>query len=188
MTDNKGPQGAAGEVIQGKAILEAVHESESSSRRSRAQTLQPDFTASIGGVPHFESKADTEKLIKESELQWTILRPAAFMDFITLSGLGRYMTLGLIGAVWARRAAVHCDGGYWYRLRGEGDCRAGAIQRKDAGDELSAEEVQGVFKKVTGQRADKAPLPGLLAKMMLNHDLKQMFNMSYPPVLVPTYF
>ena len=57
-----------------------------------------------------------------------------------------------------------------------------------AGDELSAEEVQGVFKEVTGQRADKAPLLGFITKMMLNYDLKQMFNVSHPPELVPTYF
>ena len=94
-----------------------------------------DRTASIGGVPHFESKAEIEKLIKESELQWTILHPAAFINFIPLSGLGRYMILGLIGAILDQEKDI-------------GIVAAKAIAESErfsgktidlAGDELSAE-------------------------------------------------
>ena len=129
MTGNKGPQGAAGEVIQGKQSPRPSMKYVGVKRVVLSSVQSADRTASIGGVPHFESKAEIEKLIKESELQWTILRPAAFMHFIPLSGLGRYMTLGLIGAILGQKKLQFIDGGYWYR-RGEGDCRAGAIQRK----------------------------------------------------------
>lgn len=181
MTDNKGPQGAAGEVVQGKAILEAVHEV-GVKRVVFSSVQSADRTASIGGVPHFESKAEIEKLIKESELQWTILRPAAFMDFIPLSGAGRYMTLGLIGAILGQKKLQYIA------TEDIGIVAAKAIAEPErfsgktidlAGDELSAEEVQAVFKKVTGQRADRAPLPGFLAKWMLNYDLKQMFKVRH---------
>ena len=189
MTDNNGPQGAAGEVVQGKAILEAVHEV-GVKRVVFSSVQSADRTASVGGVPHFESKAEIEKLIKESELQWTILRPSAFMDFIPLSGMGRYMTLGLIGGILGQKKLQ------FIATEDIGIVAAKAIAEPErfsgktidlAGDELSAEELQAVFKKVTGQRADKAPLPGFLAKMMLNYDLKQMFNVSHPPDLVPAY-
>lgn len=181
MTDNKGPQGAAGEVIQGKAVLEAVREV-GVKRVVFSSVQSADRTASVGGVPHFESKAEIEKLIKGSELQWTILRPAAFMDFIPLSGAGRYMTLGLIGAMLGQKKLQ------FIATEDIGIVAAKAIAEPErfsgktidlAGDELSAEEVRAVFKKVTGQRVDKAPLPGFLAKWMLNYDLKQMFTVSH---------
>jgi uncharacterized protein YbjT (DUF2867 family) len=184
MTDNKGPEGPAGEVTQGKAILEAVREV-GVKRVVFSSVQSADRTASVGGVPHFESKAEIEKLIKESELHWTILRPVAFMDFIPLSGAGRYMTLGLIGAILGQKKLQ------FIATEDIGIVAAKAIAEPErfsgktidlAGDELSAEEVQAVFKKATGQFAGKAPLPGFLAKFMLNYDLKQMFNVSHPRV------
>ena len=102
MTDKKGPQGTAGEVLQGKTVLRAVHEV--GVRRIVFSSVQSaGHTASIWGVPHFESKTEVEKFIKESRLQWTILRPSAFMDVIPLSGAGRYMSLGLIGAMLGQK-------------------------------------------------------------------------------------
>jgi uncharacterized protein YbjT (DUF2867 family) len=184
MTDNKGPQGAAGEVTQGRAILEAVHEV-GVKRIIFSSAQSADRTASVGGVPHFESKAEIEKLIKESELHWTILRPVVYMDVIPLSGAGRYMTLGLIGAILGQKKLQ------FIATEDIGIVAAKAIADPErfsgktidlAGDELSAEEVQAVFKKVTGQRADKAPLPGFLAKFMLNYDLKRMFTVSHPRI------
>jgi len=182
MTDNQGPQGAAGEVIQGKVILEAVHEV-GVKQIVFLSVQSADRTASVGGVPHFESKAEIEKLIKESQLQWTILHPAAFMDFIPLSGAGRYVTLGLIGSMLGQKKLQ------FIATEDIGIVAAKAIAEPElfsgttidlAGDELSAEEIQVVFKKVTGQRADKAPLPRFLAKLMLKYDLKQMFTVSHP--------
>jgi len=189
MTDNKGPQGAAGEVLQGRTVLEAVQQV-GVKRVVFSSVQSADRTASVGGVPHFESKAEIEKLIKESGLQWTILRPSAFMDFIPLSGAGRYMTLGLIGAILGQKKLQ------FIAAEDIGIVAAKAIAAPErfsgktidlAGDELSAEELQDVFKKVTGQNAGKAPLPGFLARMMLNYDLKQMFKVSYLPNLVPPY-
>jgi uncharacterized protein YbjT (DUF2867 family) len=181
MTDNKGPQGAAGEVIQGKAILEAVREA--GVRRVVFSSVQSaDRTASVGGVPHFESKAEIEKLIKESGLQWTILRPTAFMDFVPLSGAGRFMTLGLIGASLGEKKLQ------FIAVEDIGIVAAKAIAEPEqfggktinlAGDELSVEGLQAVFKKVTGQSAGKAPIPSFLARMMLNYDLSQMFKFFY---------
>lgn len=190
MTDNNGPQGAAGEVLQGKTILEAVHEV-GVKRVVFSSVQSADRTASVGGVPHFESKAEIEKLIKESGLQWTILRPAAFMDFVPLTGAGRYMTLGIIGASLGQKKLQ------FIATEDIGIVAAKAIAAPEqfsgktidlAGDELSAEELQAVFKKVTGQNTGKAPLPAFLVRMMLPHDLGQMFKVSYPPRdLVPPY-
>jgi uncharacterized protein YbjT (DUF2867 family) len=187
MTDNKGTQGAAGEVIHGKSILEAAHEV-GVKRVVFSSVQSADRTANVGGVPHFESKAEVEKLIKGSGLQWTILRPAAFMEFIPLSGAGRYMTLGILGATLGQKKVQFIS------VEDIGIVAARAIAEPEqfsgktvdlAGDELSTEEIQDVFKKVTGQSAGKAPLPGFLAKIMLScmsYDLKQMFRVSHPHV------
>lgn len=190
MTDNKGPQGPAGEVIQGKSILEAVHEM-GVKRVVFSSVQSADRTASVGGVPHFESKAEVEKLIKESGLQWTILRPVAFMDFIPLSGTARYMTLGIIGATLGQKKLQ------FIATEDIGIVAAKAIAAPDefsgktinlAGDELSVDELRAVFTKVTGQNTGKAPLPAFLARVMLNYDLRQMFKVSHPPPdLVPLY-
>ena len=189
MTDNKDPQGSAGEIVQGKTVLEAVRES-GVNRVVFSSVQSADRTASVGGVPHFESKAEIEQLIKQSGLEWTILRPTAFMDFIPLSGAGRYMTLGMIGASLGQKKLQ------FIATEDIGIVAAKAIAAPEqfsgktidlAGDELSAEELQAVFKKVTGQNVGKAPLPAFLVGMMLNHDLKQMFKVGYPPDLVPPY-
>jgi uncharacterized protein YbjT (DUF2867 family) len=181
MTDNKGPQGAAGEVIQGKSILEAAQEA-GVKRVVFSSVQSADRTADVGGVPHFESKVEVEKLVKGSGLQWTILRPVAFMDFIPLSGAGRYMTLGILGATLGQKKLQFIS------VEDIGIVAASAVAEPEqfigktvdlAGDELSTGEIQDVFRKVTGQSAGKAPLPGFLAKSMLNYDLKQMFRVSH---------
>jgi len=182
MTDRTGPQGAAGEVIQARVILEAVHEA-GVKRVIFSSVQSADRTASVGGVPHFESKAEIEKLLKESGLQWTIIRPVAFMDVIPLSGVGRYMTLGLLGAVLGEKKlqfiAVEDIGIVVSKAIAEPEQFSGKTISL-AGDELSVRELQDVFTKVTGQSAGKAPVPGFLARMMLDYDMKQMFKVCHP--------
>ncbi|KAH8823207.1 hypothetical protein DL96DRAFT_1532733 [Flagelloscypha sp. PMI_526] len=51
------------------------------------------------GVPHWESKFKIEKMLKETDIQWTILRPVTFMDnFPVNPGMARAATLGFFNS------------------------------------------------------------------------------------------
>lgn len=68
--------GYEGEVAHGRNMIEAA----------RAAGVRRLVYSSVGsadrdtGIPHFESKREVERLLAESGLHWTVLRPVSFME------------------------------------------------------------------------------------------------------------
>lgn len=109
-------------------------------------------------VPHFASKHEVELYLKEKaegKMTWTILRPTAFMDGITPDFMGKALaTFMKIGIKPSKKLAyiATSDIGFFAAqafLQPESpDYKKKAISL--AGDELTYEELQQVFKEKQG--------------------------------------
>jgi uncharacterized protein YbjT (DUF2867 family) len=106
-------------------------------------------------IPHFASKHRIEKVLKEkaagSNMQWTILRPVAFMDNMTPDFMGKAFV-----AMWAgvgdkplQLISCHDIGVFAARAFADPEAYKGkAISL--AGDELTLEQAKKVFKETLG--------------------------------------
>lgn len=176
VTDFSGPKGVEGEAESGKLFVDAAKD---------AGTKHVVFS-SVGnaetksGVPHFESKFKVEEHLRASGLDWTILRPVAFMDnFPTAGGLQRYMTLGVFSAALQGKSikliAVQDIG--WFAAR--------ALEKPQewkgkeialAGDDVTVDQIKAAYEHVEGGKPWEAPLPQIALKAMLPTEMYTMFT------------
>ena len=134
-------------------------------------------------VPHFHSKLRVEEYLKQSGLQWTILRPVAFMDNIQLTGFKRFMSLGLFGSTlgFGRKAdfvAVEDIG----KVAAQCLLSPEKYQKRTiqlAGDCVNTSGIQSLFKKVTGVKPWALWVPGWFMLSLIPYDLRQMFKFIY---------
>ncbi|GAA5923299.1 NmrA/HSCARG family protein [Sporobolomyces koalae] len=129
------------------------------------------------GVPHFESKARIEESLKESGINWTILRPVAFFEnWPKRSGVASMMTLGLFQAALRGKPLqmVACDD--------IGHFGANALLHPEqfanrtielAGDELTMDQARDAYTRVEGRSAWKAWVPGV-ALLALPYEFRIM--------------
>lgn len=108
-------------------------------------------------IPHFASKHRIEEYLKEKsataspQMDWTILRPVAFMDNLTpdFMGKGFASMWGGVGAKPLQLVSVHDIGVFAARAFTDPAAYKGrAISL--AGDELTLEQGKKVFKQVEG--------------------------------------
>lgn len=144
-------QGVEIEVAQGIAITDAaktagvghlVYSSVGSADRST-------------GVPHFDSKYEVEKHIVSSDVPYTIIAPAYFMDNLmlpwTLPGLREgKLAQAMPGSRLLQQISVKDIGAFAAAVIDRGETVLG--QRFDiAGDELTGSEVAATLSRVTGR-------------------------------------
>lgn len=181
--------GATKETAQGKALVNAAVE---------AQVSHIVFTATERGgqeksegtpttVPHFASKYAVEKDIKakadasKGKLTYTFLRPVAFFENLSNDFFGR----GFV-AMWRNNGRdrplqmiATSDIG---EIAAEAFLKSSEPEYRNqgislAGDELSPNEGEKIFKDVTGQEIPSTY--GLVGSMVKNvvGDLRHMFNL-----------
>ena len=169
MTDSS--IGVEGEIAQGNNFIAALQEA-SVARVVYSSAHSADRTASIGGVPHWDSKLDVEKHLKASDLKWTILRPVSFMENVPLAGVARYMALGsfssALGGPHVKMQVVSSDDIGFIAAKAIAESEVFTGQTIDiVGDDVSVADMQKAFQKVAGHKISKAPMPRWLILMMV---------------------
>jgi len=166
--------GPAAEATQGIAAIEAA-------RRAGVGHVIYSSVASANrntGIPHFDSKFAVERHLTVSGLNWTVVAPVAFMDFLAatlLDGLRagelrfpppadrtvQYVAVSDIGRVVAELASQR---------------EAAFAQRIElAGDERTGAEVAAVLSRAAGRDLRYVPLP-LDAVRAFSEDLALMLD------------
>lgn len=147
------------EVTQGKNVADAALK----------HGVKHFIYSSVGGaerksgIPHFEAKWRIEQHIRKLALPATILRPVAFME--NLQMVPPFMFMTLLRSVLRQKplqlVAVE-DIGKWAALAfaKPQDFMGKAVEI--AGDELTYQQMQQAYKKVTGRPQASMRVPGFL--------------------------
>ncbi|KAL4729444.1 hypothetical protein ACLX1H_003864 [Fusarium chlamydosporum] len=176
-------QGGGGEVGQGKALVDAALDAgvkffvyTSVDRHGKDSDNNPT------PVPHFIAKHEIEKHLMartaNTGMQWSILRPVAFMDNLTDDFLGRSF-------ITAWKLAVKTKPIQFVSVTDIGIVGAEAFLNPEtyagravslAGDELTLEEFQNVFKEKTGREVPSTYSLVVYPMMALVKELGYMFK------------
>ncbi|RFU32665.1 hypothetical protein B7463_g3655, partial [Scytalidium lignicola] len=176
--------GAEKEEVQSKAFIDAaVENGVEHFVLTSVDRHGADSDTNDTNVPHFKSKANVERHLKEkstsSNISWTILRPVAFMENIQPGFMGT-----IFGTAWKIALPPTTkiqlisteDIGYFgaQALLKPKEYHARAISL--AGDELTFAEGDKVFREVTGK-----PIPttfGFIVRFLLwaVNDVGEMFR------------
>jgi uncharacterized protein YbjT (DUF2867 family) len=174
------------EEEQGKALVDAAaangveHFVYASVERGGPERSDRDATP----VKHFISKFNIENHLKAvakrtPSMQWTIIRPVAFMDNLTPDFIGRaFMGMWRLNGTDTKLQLVSSrDIGL---LAAEAFKDPAAYAGKAisfATDELTPQEASDIFKKVTGHDVPSSyPITARLIKWLLHEQLGAMFD------------
>ena len=174
------------EEQQGKALVDVAaangvkHFVYTSAERGGPERSDRDGTP----VKHFISKFNIEKHLKEvgkrtPEMQWTIIRPVAFMDNLTPDFLGRaFMAMWKLNGMDTKLQLVSSkDIG---KLAAESFKNPEAFVGKAislATDELTPREANDIFRKIVGDDVPSSySTTGRLVKLLLREQLGVMFD------------
>jgi len=174
VTDPYGKDGVSMETTQGKTFVDAAKEA----GLEHLVFSSVDGAERNSGVPHFDTKYEIEQYIQASGIPNTILRPTAFYDnFPKKSSMASFMGMGMFATAIGSNKPIQMIACYDI-----GAFAAKALlspqQYKGrtiglAGDELTINQLQGVYSKVQGTGAWKAYVPSLMLKM-LPQDFQKM--------------
>ncbi|ORY10340.1 hypothetical protein BCR34DRAFT_352485 [Clohesyomyces aquaticus] len=165
----------ASEIAQGKALIDAsISEGVSHfvySSLDRGGNEKSWETATP--IPHFQSKFEIEKHLLEKagkkgeNMGWTVLRPVAFMDNLELGMQTKVFLAALRDTLegkplqWVSVEDIGIFAAKAFREPKEWNARAEGL----AGDELTFEEMSGIFERVTGSPAPVSY--GILGSVLL---------------------
>ncbi|MCG8605081.1 NmrA/HSCARG family protein [bacterium] len=168
--------GVEREVQQGKAIADAA---------KKANVSHFIYTSVVAanrgtGLPHFESKYEIERHIRNLELPATFLRPVAFMENYYVPQVYKNLLKGKLvdpvrSDVILQLIAVDDIGAFaTLAFDNPNDFIGATIEI--AGDQLSNLEIATIFGKVMGipVRYKKMPMP--MVRLFMGKELHQMFK------------
>jgi uncharacterized protein YbjT (DUF2867 family) len=168
--------GAKREVLQGKNLADAA----------KKAGVKHFVYSSVGGaerstgIPHWESKWEVEKHIRQLALPATIFRPAAFMDMYYLDqveiGILNGKLADFIRADKPYQAIATDDIGAFVALAFECPEQFMGKALEIAGSELTNAEAAKVFSRVLGKPVKYQKLPLLLARLVLGNEFYTMFR------------
>jgi len=171
------------EEVQGKALVDvALAHGVEHFVFTSVERHGSDSDTNPTDVPHFASKFNIEKHLKEKsvdKMTWTILRPVAFMDAITPGFAGKILPTawkyGLSPTI--KLQLIACADIGWFgaqALLRPKDFAGRAISL--AGDDLTFEEANAVFKEKVGE--DLPTTWGFLIRFVLwaVNDVRLMFQ------------
>jgi len=168
--------GARREVQQGKSLADVA----------KKVGVRHFVYSSVGGaerntgIPHWESKWEVEKHIRQLSLPATILRPAAFMDMYYLDqveiGILKGKLADFIRADKPYQTIATDDIGAFVALAFERPEQFIGKELEIAGSELTNAEAVKVFSRVLGKPVKYQKLPLLLARLVLGNEFYTMFR------------
>lgn len=173
VTDFTGPEGAKGEILQGRLFVDCAKE----------QGVSHVVYSSVAGaedatnVPHFHSKHVIEEYIKASSMTYTFLRPTAFMENIPRPGIPRFFFYGAMKAIFGNLKI------YNIATADIGRVAAQALTHPEkhrnriihlVSDIATVDEMQRTLDSVEGYTSWRAPLPQWLLLKLLPKEFYEM--------------
>lgn len=169
-------QGYKKEIQQARRFIEA-HQKEGVKHLVYSSVLGADLNT---GVPHFDSKHEIEKFIQKTGISYTIVRPASFMENFLIPDVSKRIVKGsfmspLNKTVVQQHIAINDIGKVVAHI-----CSNLSKYKQKiisiATDELSVEEVAGLFTEVLGKSIQYKKLPDILTFIFMGKDLYKMFS------------
>jgi len=168
--------GARREVMQGKNLADAA----------KKAGVQHFVYSSVGGaerntgIPHWESKWQIEKHIRQLNLPTTVFRPAAFMEMyyvlqVEVGILKGKFTDPLRGDKPYQTIATD-DIGAFVALAFDRPSEFVGRQLEIAGSELTNLEAAKVFSRVLGRRVKFSRLPMPIVRLFMSPEFYKMFR------------
>ena len=168
--------GARREVMQGKNLADAA----------KKAGVQHFVYSSVGGaerntgIPHWESKWQIEKHIRQLNLPTTVFRPAAFMEMyyvlqVEVGILKGKFTDPLRGDKPYQTIATD-DIGAFVALALDRPSEFVGRQLEIAGSELTNLEAAKVFSRVLGRRVKFSRLPMPIVRLFMSPEFYKMFR------------
>lgn len=139
-------------------------------------------------VEHFYTKHHLEEYIRESGLQWTIVRPVGFMEVIPAPGIGRFFFMSAMAALMGntQQRYIACDD--------IGKAVAVALNKVNeysgktltiCGQVATVDELEAALEKGEGQKGwGRVWMPRWLIIKMTPYHYRQMFDVSHGPLYV----
>jgi uncharacterized protein YbjT (DUF2867 family) len=119
------------------------------------------------GIKTWEGKYQVEKHIKTLGIQYSILRPVAFMDNFFQPALPQMLALYKIALAGKSIQLIASeDIGKWAALMFNEPQKYAGVTLEIAGDELTYTEIQNTFLKVLGQPINELALPETILDTM----------------------
>lgn len=170
--------GADGEVRQAKTVADVA--------RSAGVKHLVYGSAGIGemgtGVPHFESKVEAERYMREAGLPLTAVRPTPFMELLRekqfFPPVGAWGTLPRVVG-WELPfpwVAVGDIGVAIANIFDNPDVWIGRDVNNLAGDVKSMKECRAIFQKVTGKKPFRIPFPVILFEKLVSDEMVRMWR------------
>jgi len=169
-------QGYDNEVKQGKMFIQAVVE-QGIKHLVYSSVLGADLNT---GVPHFDSKNELEKFIKQNGITYTILRPASFNENflnpeITKRILKGKLVMPLHKNVIQQFVSTNDIGKITTQVINNPD----TYKNKTisiATDEKQMHEVADIFSQVLNKKITYNKLPGIITRLVMGKNLYKMFS------------
>ncbi|MFT7521073.1 MAG: hypothetical protein ACI9MC_003224 [Kiritimatiellia bacterium] len=131
------------------------------------------------GVPHFESKGEVERYLRDLPMQCTILRPGIFMEDLTDARYVPAASWGMMPRLVGRDTPIP-----WVALDDIGAAVASALDAQEGpkfrvvelvGDVRSMREARVAF-RVSGRKVFGLPMPAWLFERMVSAELVNMWR------------
>jgi len=168
--------GAKREVQQGKNLADGA----------KKAGVQHFVYSSVGGaerntgIPHWESKWEIEKHIRQLKLPATIFRPAAFMEMYNVLqvevGLLKGKLMDPLRDDKPYQTIATDDIGAFVALAFERPTEFIEKQLEIAGSELTNLEAAKVFSRVMGRPVKFSKLPTLIVRLFMGQEVYKMFT------------
>jgi len=132
------------------------------------------------GVPHFESKGEIERYIRELGIPATFLRPAIFFEDLVEKKYFPPASWGMMPKIVGRDRPIK-----WVSVEDIGAAAAKVFANRDAylgkglalvGDEKSMAEARDIFTRVRGKKPFKLAMPTFLFRRLISSELTAMFE------------
>lgn len=169
-------QGSKNEVKQGKMFIDQI-KNQGIEHLVYSSVLCADLNT---GVPHFESKYELEKYIKQNEITYTILRPASFNENFLNPEITKRIKKGKLVMPLNKNVIQQ-----FICTEDIGKIAAQVIRTPKsyknktisiATDEKRLHEVADIFSHVLNKKVVYQKLPGIITWLAMGKDLRKMFT------------
>ena len=169
-------QGCDNEIKQGKVFIKAVAE-QGIKHLVYSSVLGADLNT---GVPHFDSKNELEKFIKQNGITYTILRPASFNENFLNPEITKRIIKGKLVMPLHKNVIQQ-----FISTNDIGKITTQVINKPDsyknktisiATDEKQMHEVADIFSQVLNKKITYNKLPGIITRLVMGKNLYKMFT------------
>jgi len=132
------------------------------------------------GVPHFDSKHEIEKHIKQLDLPYTIIRPVSFFEnFLIPEVKSRILKGKLASPIYKNKVQQFIS------VADIGEISSDIFLNKDrylgktitiGAEEMDMQEAASIFSQVLGKEIKYQKLPMLIVRLFMGKNLYKMFN------------